>query len=67
ELATGRCLTSDDRKLFAQPISEEAKAASEAAGGGSLPASADLRAFRDDSCLIRDRCSHCWYDPKRKI
>lgn len=71
ELATGRCLTSDDRKLFAQPISEEAQAASEAANGAggaaSLPASADLRAFRDDSRLIRDRCSHCWYDPKRKI
>ena len=80
ELATGRCLTSDDRKLFAQPISEAAQAevaaaqaAEEAreprtsAGGGSLPASADLRAFRDDSRLIRDRCGHCWYDPKRKL
>ncbi|MGH2503910.1 MAG: Rieske 2Fe-2S domain-containing protein [Ktedonobacterales bacterium] len=78
ELATGRCLTSDDRKLFAQPISEAAQAevaAAEAAqqsqaksgGGGSLPASADLRAYRDDSRLIRDRCSHCWYDPKRKL
>ncbi|HKT38339.1 MAG TPA: Rieske 2Fe-2S domain-containing protein, partial [Ktedonobacterales bacterium] len=78
ELATGRCLTSDDRKLFAQPVSEAAQAevaAAEAAaseprtstGGGSLPASADLRAYRDDSRLIRDRCSHCWYDPKRKL
>ena len=79
ELATGRCLTSDDRKLFAQPISEAAQAEVAAAaeednqpqttsgGGGSLPASADLRAYRDDSRLIRDRCSHCWYDPKRKL
>ena len=37
------------------------------AQGGSLPASADLRAYRDDSRLIRDRCGHCWYDPKRKL
>jgi len=83
ELATGRCLTSDDRKLFAQPISEAAQAEvaaaaeatqatqveqpAQASGGATLPASADLRAFRDDSRLIRDRCGHCWYDPKRKL
>jgi UDP-MurNAc hydroxylase len=66
ELETGRCLTSDDRKIFAQRLNDDGTMEL-GAQGGSLPASADLRAFRDNSRLIRDRCGHCWYDPKRKL
>ena len=66
ELATGPCLTSDDRKIFAMRLNDDGSV--ERGGqGGSLPASADLRAYRDDSRLIRDRCGHCWYDSKRKL
>jgi UDP-MurNAc hydroxylase len=70
ELATGRCLTSDDRKIFAQRLSNDGTLETlqgAASQGGVFPASADQRAYRDDSRLIRDRCAHCWYDPKRKL
>ncbi|HEX9037754.1 MAG TPA: Rieske 2Fe-2S domain-containing protein [Ktedonobacterales bacterium] len=76
ELATGRCLTSDDRKIFAQRLTDDGQLVGATTGTpdqeaaaqvGGLPASASMRASRDERRLIRDRCAHCWYDPNRKL
>ncbi len=56
ELATGRCLTSDDRKLFSQRIDQDGHPVQE--GGEPVkewvtPPSA--------------KCKHCWYRPEKEI
>jgi UDP-MurNAc hydroxylase len=54
ELATGRCLTSDDRRLYSQPLDAEPPAAApEPAVAPSLGAT------------VRDQCGHCVYNPSR--
>lgn len=51
ELATGRCLTSDDRRLLAQPI-------------GAPPPTAP-QADRAPGATVRNDCGHCTYVPRR--
>ena len=71
ELETGRCLTSDDRRLYTQPIAAEGRGETSAAEG-------EVAAARNDGAVlhapleqpatgasIRDRCYDCWYDPKK--
>jgi UDP-MurNAc hydroxylase len=103
DLESGACLTSDDRRIFAQRLTNDGQLAAVASqaepapvrpaiaqrltndgqfvkvtaetsqqperarNSGGLPVGVDQRAFRDETRLIRDRCSHCWYDPKRKL
>jgi UDP-MurNAc hydroxylase len=53
ELATGKCLTSDDRKLYSVPISVE-----QDAGGGEATAPAP---YVPPPSV---RCKHCWFLPE---
>jgi UDP-MurNAc hydroxylase len=74
EMETGRCLTSDDRRLYTQKI-EASTAADEAelatTGEASAATRSDgvvLRAPLEQPATgasIRDRCYDCWYDPKK--
>jgi UDP-MurNAc hydroxylase len=48
ELATGRCLTSDDRRLYAEPL------------GSPAPAEASVNHV---GATVRDQCGHCTYNP----
>ncbi len=73
ELATGRCLTSEGHRLYAQPIANEeasspsinrrptkgsAEDTTMAGGDGHQPGENDVQ-------FIRKACSHCWYVPSR--
>jgi UDP-MurNAc hydroxylase len=51
ELASGKCLTSDDRKLYSVPIATE-----HANGGGAE----EVPAYEPPPAV---RCKHCWYIP----
>ena len=59
ELATGRCLTSDDRRLFSQPIEK-----SDGAGESVSTAEAAPEATYTPPPAIR--CKHCWYVPAKE-
>src|SRR5262249_18329403 len=59
ELASGRCLTSDDRRLYAQPLGEGEPVADDQAE----PAPAEQYPVRLPSLLAR--CRHCWYVPSK--
>ena len=54
ELATGRCLTSDDRKLYSVPITA---ADSDSATSETAPPAYTPPPFA--------RCKHCWYLPEK--
>jgi UDP-MurNAc hydroxylase len=58
ELATGRCLTSDDRKLFAQRIDGAEKA--------EAVARPELAQNRHSSEILSNKCKNCWYIPPRE-
>ena len=62
ELATGRCLTSDDRHLYTQKI-DASGAVAEARSDGAVT-HAPLEQS-PTGASIRDRCYDCWYDPKK--
>src|SRR5262249_16666680 len=59
ELASGRCLTSDDRRLYAVPL-----ATGEANSDGQtmpvIPESAEA-AYPPKLSSMQIRCKHCWY------
>lgn len=61
ELATGRCLTSDDRRLYAQPLnaSEGAADANGAQETANMP-------IADSAEALAIRCKHCWYYPDKE-
>lgn len=65
ELATGRCLTSEGHRLYAQPITTEATATEAhdrlADGEGSNM----YQSNGDQVQSIRKACSHCWYVPSK--
>ncbi|HEX6543639.1 MAG TPA: Rieske 2Fe-2S domain-containing protein, partial [Ktedonobacterales bacterium] len=79
ELATGRCLTSDDRRLYAQPIeADDGTGEGEKSGAAALAMTGEATAARSNGAVlrtpleqpsggasIRDRCYDCWYDPKK--
>jgi UDP-MurNAc hydroxylase len=57
ELATGRCLTSDDRRLYAKRLdAAEAEAEAEPV---TVP-SAEVA-----GAAVRATCAHCWYNPQK--
>ncbi len=60
ELETGRCLTSDDRRLYTQRIEPESAPATEPVtiATSELPVA-------QGGASISDRCHDCWYDPKK--
>ena len=65
ELATGRCLTSEGHRLYAQPIATEATSTDvqhklEDGEGNNLNQSNG-----DHVQSIRKECSHCWYVPSK--
>jgi UDP-MurNAc hydroxylase len=63
ELATGRCLTSDDRRLHARPVDEPVAEAVAAPSSGA----AALQASKGElGNLIRQRCHDCWYNPDKR-
>ena len=65
ELATGRCLTSDDRRLYTQPIeTDERNEASAATRSDGAVLHTPLEQLTGGAS-IRDRCYDCWYDPKK--
>ena len=68
ELATGKCLTSDDRKLFSQRITQEEVSS---AGLNGLEGSSDVEveqvATQDTMAKPHAvKCKHCWYVPPRE-
>ena len=62
ELATGRCLTSEGHRLYAQPIPPDSAANDKPEGvgesNGHVPAEGQMQS-------IRKECSHCWYVPSK--
>jgi UDP-MurNAc hydroxylase len=56
ELSTGRCLTSDDRRLYAVPVE---------AGPGATPA-APAPSPGAVGATVRPQCGHCWYEPRAR-
>jgi UDP-MurNAc hydroxylase len=55
-LATGRCLTSDDRKLYSVPIEPAAASTNGATAAATQPSYVPPAAIR---------CKHCWYVPAK--
>jgi len=53
ELATGKCLTSDDRKLYAQHLSED----------GTPAAGEEQQEWVRPPAV---KCKHCWYVPSKE-
>jgi UDP-MurNAc hydroxylase len=60
ELATGRCLTSDDRKLYSVPLTKD-EAGVPAANGAT---SAEAPVYITPPAI---KCKHCWYVPGRDL
>ncbi len=62
ELATGRCLTSEGHRLYAQPITPVSETNDKSEGveesNGHEPAEGQMQS-------IRKECSHCWYVPSK--
>src|SRR6266568_2841756 len=52
ELATGKCLTSDDRKLYAQPLNKDGTTTGEEQSEWVKPPAV--------------KCKHCWYVPPKE-
>src|SRR5438874_11942025 len=68
ELATGRCLTSDDRKLFSQRITSEGTAENGLDGLEDL-AGVDMQQGPGENGMPGPstvKCKHCWYVPPRE-
>jgi len=66
ELATGRCLTSEGHRLYAQPIAQEAQADAKSNMESSTPAGSNEHQPEEKAVrFIRKECSHCWYVPSR--
>ena len=67
ELATGRCLTSEGHRLYAQPVAkEEASKDTTGTGEGTLMVGGDDHQAEENTVRsIRKACSHCWYVPSR--
>ena len=57
ELATGRCLTSDDRRLYSKRIDEVGESGN---GGEEAPEAVAQRA----GAAVRTACGHCTYFPQ---
>ena len=58
ELATGKCLTSDDRKLYSAPITAEL-----ANGNGNGVHAAEAPPAYEPPPAVK--CKHCWYIPPK--
>ena len=58
ELETGRCLTADGRRLFAQKIDDRTEASASADSPAHEP-----ETERVSGATILDRCHDCWYRP----
>jgi UDP-MurNAc hydroxylase len=58
ELASGRCLTSDDRRLFSQPIEY-----SDGSGDATAVADTAEAKYTPPPAV---RCKHCWYVPAKE-
>ena len=56
ELATGRCLTSDDRRLYARRLDEQA------GDQGPVP---PIPSVEVAGAAVRATCAHCWYNPQK--
>ncbi|HET7640043.1 MAG TPA: Rieske 2Fe-2S domain-containing protein [Ktedonobacteraceae bacterium] len=58
ELATGKCLTSDDRKLFTQRL--------DGAEAAEAPTMLPANNNRHSSEVLSNKCKHCWYVPPKE-
>jgi UDP-MurNAc hydroxylase len=65
EVATGRCLTSDDRRLYATPLAKEHGRAPEAPEPMQVAATAEMASYPPKLSTIQLRCKHCWYNPEK--
>jgi UDP-MurNAc hydroxylase len=67
ELATGRCLTSEGHRLYAQPAAiEEASTGINGSAEDTTMAGGDGHQAEENNVkFIRKTCSHCWYVPSR--
>jgi UDP-MurNAc hydroxylase len=65
ELATGRCLTSEGHRLYAQPITTEATATETHDRPEDGEGSNMYQSNGDQVQSIRKECSHCWYVPSK--
>jgi UDP-MurNAc hydroxylase len=68
ELATGKCLTSDDRKLFSQRITKEERVGDGLNGLGSLVGIEEEQVVTQDAMAkpATVKCKHCWYVPPKE-
>src|SRR5206468_1966157 len=68
ELATGKCLTSDDRKLFSQRITQEEASSAGLNGLESAPGVEVEQVATQDAMTKPQtvKCKHCWYVPPRE-
>ncbi len=70
ELATGRCLTSDDRRLYAVPLATAEIAEASGVNGdievsGSVAKLVEAPSYPPKLSPIQMRCKHCWYQPNK--
>jgi UDP-MurNAc hydroxylase len=73
ELATGRCLTSEGHRLYAQPVANEEASSPSINRRPTKGSVEDTTMAGDDGHqagennvqFIRKACSHCWYVPSR--
>ena len=68
ELATGKCLTSDDRKLFSQRITKEEMVGDGLNGLGS-PVGVEEEQVATQDAMAKPatvKCKHCWYVPPKE-
>jgi UDP-MurNAc hydroxylase len=68
ELATGKCLTSDDRRLFSQRITKEEVSNDGLNGSESSPSGEVEQVITQDamSKTATMKCKHCWYLPTKE-
>jgi UDP-MurNAc hydroxylase len=64
ELATGRCLTSDDRRLYTVPLASEAIEVAMNDSSAPTPLT-DTAAYPPKLTSMQMRCAHCWYVPAK--
>ena len=64
ELATGRCLTSDDRKLYSVPLTKDEKDEEGMPAASGTNDAAEAPAYITPPAI---RCKHCWYVPGRDL
>jgi UDP-MurNAc hydroxylase len=70
ELDGGRCLTSDDRKLYSMPLSTEQGETSASRGSTARASAASMPrqeavSYPPKLSPIEMRCKHCWYQPQK--